>query len=85
MEDVDYIKLRGHPLIPIDSITFRIIRPLFIPDKKPAEAMLYCGLGHSQLAKRLAQYGVFKTDSGYYKREELDRMMAGMHPRNPPT
>ena len=53
------------------------------PFLKPAEAMLYCGLGHSQLAKRLAEYGVYKTESGYYKREELDRMMAGRRSSDP--
>lgn len=47
------------------------------PYLKPGEAMIYCNLEHSQLAKRLGEYGVYKTATGYYKREELDRMMEG--------
>jgi hypothetical protein len=48
------------------------------PYLKPEEAMIYCNLEHSQLAKRLAEYGVYKTASGYYAKNELDRMMAGI-------
>ena len=33
MKDVDYIKLRERPLIPLDPHTFRIIHPLFVADK----------------------------------------------------
>ena len=47
------------------------------PYLKPKEAMIYCDLGHTQLAKRLGEYGIYKSASGYYKREDLDRMMAG--------
>ena len=47
------------------------------PYLKPAEAMIYCNLEHSQLAKRLDEYAVYKTETGYYEREELNRMMAG--------
>lgn len=47
------------------------------PFLKPEEAMIYCNLGHTQLAKRLNEYGIYKNSSGYYKREDLDAMMAG--------
>ena len=47
------------------------------PFLKPEEAMIYCNLGHTQLAKRLNEFGIYKSSSGYYKREELDSMMAG--------
>lgn len=47
------------------------------PFLKPEEAMIYCNLGHTQLAKRLHEFGIYKNSSGYYKREELDAMMAG--------
>ncbi len=49
----------------------------FKPFLKPEEAMIYCNLGHTQLAKRLNEHGIYKNSSGYYKREELDAMMAG--------
>lgn len=45
------------------------------PYLKPEEAMIYCNLEHSQLAKRLDEYRVYKTNTGYYKKEDLDRMM----------
>lgn len=47
------------------------------PYLKPEEAMIYCDLGHTQLLKKLNEYGVYKTTTGYYRREELDRMMRG--------
>jgi len=47
------------------------------PYLKPEEAMIYCDLGRTQLAKKCEQYGVYKNNSGYFKREELDRMLSG--------
>lgn len=47
------------------------------PYLKPEEAMIYCNLGHTQLAKKLNEFGVYKTATGYYKREDLDLMMSG--------
>lgn len=49
----------------------------FKPYLKPEEAMIYCNLGHTQLAKRLSEFGVYKNVRGYYKREDLDMMMGG--------
>ncbi|GEP97762.1 hypothetical protein [Chitinophaga cymbidii] len=51
------------------------------PFLKPAEAMIYCNLEHTQLAKKLQEYGIYKSVSGYYKREDLDLMMSGGHSR----
>ena len=47
------------------------------PFLKPEEAMIYCNLGHTQLAKRMGEMGLYKTATGYWKREDLDRMMGG--------
>lgn len=49
----------------------------FKPYLKPEEAMIYCNLAHTQLAKKLIAFGVYKTSTGYYKKEDLDRMMKG--------
>lgn len=49
----------------------------FKPFLKPEEAMIYCNLGHTQLNKRLGDFGIYKNSSGYYKRQDLDRMMSG--------
>ncbi|MEJ0080902.1 MAG: hypothetical protein WDM78_08140 [Puia sp.] len=48
------------------------------PYLKPEEAMIYCNLGHTQLAKRLGEFSIYKSASGYYKRDDLDMMMAGI-------
>jgi hypothetical protein len=47
------------------------------PFLKPEEAMIYCNLGRTQLTKKCEEYGIYKNNSGYLKRQELDRMMAG--------
>lgn len=47
------------------------------PYLKPEEAMIYCNLGHTQLSKRLNEFGIYKSNTGYYKREDLDLMMKG--------
>ena len=47
------------------------------PFLKPEEAMIYCNLGRTQLAKKCEDYGVYKNASGYFKKEDLDRMLSG--------
>jgi hypothetical protein len=47
------------------------------PFLKPEEAMIYCNLGRTQLAKKCDEFGVYKNNSGYFSRQELDLMMAG--------
>lgn len=44
---------------------------------KPEEAMIYCNLGRTQLAKKCEEYGIFKNVNGYYKKEELDLILSG--------
>ncbi|MGN6437263.1 MAG: hypothetical protein ACTHMM_12050 [Agriterribacter sp.] len=61
-----------------DEVTImKAIAICYKPYLKPEEAMIYCNLGHTQLSKRLAENGIYKTPSGYYKREDLDLMMLG--------
>jgi hypothetical protein len=47
------------------------------PFLKPEEAMIYCNLGRTQLSKKCDEFGVYKNNSGYFNRQELDLMMAG--------
>ena len=47
------------------------------PFLKPEEAMIYCNLGRTQLSKKCDEFGIYKNSSGYFKRQELDLMMAG--------
>lgn len=49
----------------------------FKPYLKPHEAEVFCSLGNKQLLERLREFGVIKSSTGYYKREDLIRMMEG--------
>lgn len=60
-----------------ERIVMKAVAICFKPYLKPEEAQIYCNLGRTQLAKRCQEHLVFKNDSGYYKREDLDRMMSG--------
>jgi hypothetical protein len=65
-----------------DLIVMRAIALCFKPYLKPEEAMVYCNLGRTQFAKRCAEEGIQRTIGGYYKKEELDRMLAGIDSSN---
>ena len=60
-----------------ESVVMRAIALCFKPYLKPEEALIYCNLGRTQLAKKCDEFGVYKNKSGYFKREDLDRMMKG--------
>ena len=60
-----------------ERIVMKAVAICFKPYLKPEEAQIYCNLGRTQLAKRCEQHLLFKNESGYYKREDLDRMMSG--------
>ena len=60
-----------------ERMLMKAISLCFKPYLKPEEAQIYCNLGRTQLAKRCQEHLVFKSNSGYYKREDLDRMMSG--------
>lgn len=60
-----------------DLIAMKAIALCYKPYLKPEEAYIYCNLGRTQFAKKCEEFGVFKNDSGYYKREDLHRIMSG--------
>ena len=61
-----------------DEITvMKAVALCFKPYLKPEEALIYCNLGRTQFAKKAEYFGVFKNNSGYFKREELDKMLSG--------
>lgn len=60
-----------------ELVTMRAIAICFKPFLKPEEALIYCNLGRTQFAKKCDDFGVYKNNSGYYKREELDKMLSG--------
>lgn len=60
-----------------EQVVMRAIALCFKPYLKPEEALIYCNLGRTQFAKKCEEYGIYKSNTGYYKREELDRYQAG--------
>jgi hypothetical protein len=60
-----------------ELITMRAIALCFKPFLKPEEALIYCNLGRTQFAKNCLEFGIYKNEAGYYKREELDKMLSG--------
>ena len=53
----------------------RAIALCYKPFLKPEEALIYCNLGRTQLAKKCEEFGIYKTAAGYYIREELNKML----------
>ena len=62
-----------------ELITIKAIALCFKPYLKPEEALIYCDLGRTQFAKKCEEFGIYKSNSGYFKREELDLMLSGQH------
>ena len=63
-----------------ELITMRAIALCFKPYLKPEEALIYCNLGRTQFAKKCEDFRVFKNESGYFKKQDLDRMLSGESP-----
>jgi hypothetical protein len=60
-----------------DKAVMKAVAICYKPYLKPEEAMLYCNLGRTQLAKKCEDYGIFKNSNGYYKRDDLDLILSG--------
>jgi hypothetical protein len=60
-----------------DAAVMKAVTLCYKPFLKPEEAVIYCNLARTQLAKKLDEQGIFKNACMYYKREELDRMLLG--------
>ncbi|MGC4036909.1 MAG: hypothetical protein QM764_13205 [Chitinophagaceae bacterium] len=63
-----------------DKLIMKAIAICYKPYLKPEEAMIYCNLARTQLARKLDEYRIYKSSTGYYKKEDLDRMMQGTLP-----
>jgi hypothetical protein len=61
-----------------DKVVIRAVALCYKPYLKPEEAIVYCNLGRTQLAKRCDEFGIYKNNSGYFKRADLDLMMSGV-------
>jgi hypothetical protein len=60
-----------------ETIAIKAIALCFKPYLKPEEAMVYTNLAHTRFTKRCLDYGIFKTSTGYFKKEDLDLMLSG--------
>lgn len=60
-----------------ELIVMRAVALCFKPFLKPEEAYIYTNLGHTQFAKKCEEFGVYKNSSGYFKKEDLDKMLSG--------
>ena len=63
-----------------DLAVIKAVALCFKPYLKPEEAMIYCNLEHSHFARRCEEYGIYKNNSGYFKRSDLDKIMSGEEP-----
>jgi len=46
------------------------------PYLKPEEALIYCNLRRTNSQTKCGEFGVWENNSGYFKREEPDRMLS---------
>jgi hypothetical protein len=60
-----------------ELVVMRAVAICYKPYLKPEEAMIYCNLGRTQLAKKCDEYGIYKNCNGYYKKEDLDLILSG--------
>lgn len=60
-----------------DLIALKAIALCFKPFLKPEEALIYCNLGRTQFSKKCSEFGIYKNEAGYYKREDIDKMLSG--------
>lgn len=60
-----------------ELIAMRAIALCFKPFLKPEEAYIYTNLAHTQFTRKCEEYGVYKNNNGYFKREDIDKMLAG--------
>ena len=60
-----------------ELVTMRAIAICFKPYLKPEEALIFCNLGRTQFAKKCEEFGLFKKENGYYKREDVEKMLKG--------
>ncbi|MGE9310560.1 hypothetical protein ACLOAU_24735 [Niabella sp. CJ426] len=60
-----------------DIVVMKAVALCFKPFLKPEEALIYCNLARTQFAKKCEEFGVYKNNGGYFKKEDLDRMLSG--------
>jgi hypothetical protein len=62
---------------PDQKLTIMAIALCFKPYLKPEEAQIYCNLRRTQFVKKCEEFGIHKSVSGYYNKNDLDKMLSG--------
>jgi hypothetical protein len=62
---------------PSDKLVIKAVALCYKPYLKPEEGMIYCNLERTRFLKRCDDFGIYKNNSGYFKRADLDMMMSG--------
>ncbi|MBS1948716.1 MAG: hypothetical protein JST47_13210 [Bacteroidetes bacterium] len=62
---------------PSDKLVMKAVALCYKPYLKPEEGMIYCNLERTQFLKRCDEFRIYKNNSGYFKRADLDMMMSG--------
>jgi len=60
-----------------ELIAMKAIAICFKPFLKPEEALIYCNLGRTQFAKKCEEFRIYKNNGGYFKKEDLDKLLSG--------
>jgi hypothetical protein len=60
-------------------VIVKAIALCFKPFLKPEEAQIYCNLKRTQFVKKCEEFGIQKTVAGYFKKDDLDKMLSGFH------
>ena len=60
-----------------EIIAMRAIALCFKRFLKPEEASILCNLGRTQMAKKFEEFGIYKSETGYYSRDEIEDMQSG--------
>jgi hypothetical protein len=73
-----FLMLNGNAMMKYNNETvMKAIAICFKPYLKPEEALIYMNLGRSQFVRKCEKYGVFKNESGYFDKKELDLILSG--------
>jgi hypothetical protein len=57
-----------------DIVVMKAVALGFKKYLRPEEAIIYCDLGRTQLAKKCEDLKIFKNSAGYYLRKDLDKI-----------
>ena len=60
-----------------EFVVMKAVAICFKPYLKPEEALIYCNLGRTQFAKKCDEFRLYKNNMGYFKKEDLDRLLSG--------